>query len=428
MFFDRKLSVGPQFFNLAFTPFMIALGLILPIGAMLPWKRGKIGRAAWSLRYAGLLALALCLLAWAIQTGRSALGPVGLLIGSWVVFGALVDLWLRAGRRNKLRRLMRLPRADWGKATAHIGLGVTIFAVAGLTAWEVEDIRVAQIGEPFVVGSRTLTLTDVRQVEGPNYVSTTGIVTLEEGGRLVAELMPEKRIYPVAGMPTTEAAIDYRFLRDVYVVIGDHQANGGWTLRTYVKPLCQLDLGGLHADGLRRSSQPDRSPVPRCGRGPADIGNPGSSRMKRLLIVLMLLAAPVGAVEPDEILEDPGLETRAREISKDLRCLVCRNESIDESNADLARDLRLLVRERLTAGDTDEEVLDYVVDRYGEFVLLKPTYSGANLLLWAAGPLMLLLAVGVAAAYLRSRARRPEPEDTSLSAEEEERLRRILEE
>lgn len=245
MFFDRKLSVGPPFFNMAFTPFMILLGAILPIGAMLPWKRGKMGRVIVSLRYAFVLALALGVLAWAMQTGRSALGPIGLFLGAWVVFGAAVDLWSRTGRgANKLGRLVRLPRADWGKSVAHAGMGVTLFAVAGLTAWEMEDIRIAQPGEPFEVGAYTLTLNDVRRVEGPNFLSTTASVTLEQGGRFLADLEPEKRIYPVAQMPTTEAAIDYRFLRDVYVVIGDQQQSGGWTVRTYIKPFANWIWGG----------------------------------------------------------------------------------------------------------------------------------------------------------------------------------------
>ncbi|MBJ6370283.1 heme lyase CcmF/NrfE family subunit [Sedimentitalea arenosa] len=261
MFFDRKLSVGPPFFNMAFTPFMVLLGIILPVGAMLPWKRGKLGRAMWPLRYAFMLAVALGLLAWAMQTGRSALGPVGLFLGSWVVFGALVDLWSRTGRgSNRLARLTRLPRADWGKATAHAGLGITMFAIAGLTAWEQEDIRVAQLGEPFEVGAFTLTLDDVIDLEGPNYLSTTGLVTLAKDGRTLAQLRPEKRQYPVARMPTTEAAIDYRFLRDVYVVIGDQQTNGGWTVRTYIKPLTNwiwagcilMSLGGALSLSDRR--------------------------------------------------------------------------------------------------------------------------------------------------------------------------------
>ena len=142
--------------------------------------------------------------------------------------------------------------------------------------------------------------------------------------------------------------------------------------------------------------------------------------------MVLFLAAPVAAVLPDEILDDPVLETRAREISKGLRCLVCRNESIDESNADLARDLRLLVRERLVAGDSDDETVAFIVARYGEYVLLRPTVTGSNWLLWAAGPLMLLLAGGMGAVYLRGRARGSREKVAALSDEEQARLREIL--
>ncbi|MBC7133299.1 MAG: cytochrome c-type biogenesis protein CcmH [Roseovarius sp.] len=150
--------------------------------------------------------------------------------------------------------------------------------------------------------------------------------------------------------------------------------------------------------------------------------------MRRLILALCVIAAPALAVQPDEILDDPALEARAREISAGLRCLVCRNESIDDSNAQLARDLRLLVRERLVAGDTNEETVDYIVARYGEYVLLRPTTRGANLLLWLAGPLMLGAGLIVAGAYLRRRAEAPEPETARLSAQEEARLRELMRE
>jgi len=241
MAFGRKLSVGPPFFNSAFIPFMVVLGAILPVGAMLPWKRGRLSATLWKLRFALGLALALATLTWAMQTGRSALGPIGLFLGAWMVFGALVDLWSRTG---SLPRLARLPRADWGKAVAHAGFGVTVFAIAGLTAWEQEDIRVTAIGEPFSVGAFELTLDKVARERGPNYFSTVATVTIRKDGRLETVLYPEKRDYPVARMPTTEAAIDYRFLRDLYVVIGDRQADGGWTVRTYVKPLANWIWGG----------------------------------------------------------------------------------------------------------------------------------------------------------------------------------------
>ncbi|MDP5216494.1 heme lyase CcmF/NrfE family subunit [Ruegeria sp. 2205SS24-7] len=260
MFFDRKLSVGPPFFNAAFTPFMVALGLALPLGSILPWKRGKLGRATWSMRYAFGLAVAVTLLVWAMQTGRSALGPAGVFLGVWVTSGAIVDLWSRTGRKGSLGRLFRLPRADWGKAVAHSGLGITIFAVAGLTAWEHEDIRVAQFGEPFEVGAFTVRLDKVERLAGPNYFSTMGSVQLSRDGREIAMLHPEKRDYPVARMPTTEAAIDYRIMRDVYVVLGDEQANGGWTVRTYIKPFANwiwagcllMSLGGALSLSDRR--------------------------------------------------------------------------------------------------------------------------------------------------------------------------------
>ena len=147
--------------------------------------------------------------------------------------------------------------------------------------------------------------------------------------------------------------------------------------------------------------------------------------MKHLLFVLFLLAAPAYAVQPDEILPDAALEARARDISQELRCLVCRNENIDDSNASLARDLRLLVRERLVAGDTDAAVITFVVSRYGEYVLLKPRYTGANLLLWAAGPIMLGLGGWIGLVFVRRRRTLP-PE--TLSEAETARLAELLRE
>lgn len=135
---------------------------------------------------------------------------------------------------------------------------------------------------------------------------------------------------------------------------------------------------------------------------------------------------PALAVLPDEILDDPALEARARVISQELRCVVCRNESIDDSNAPLARDMRLLVRERLTEGDSDAEVMDFLVARYGEFVLLRPRAQGANLILWIAAPTMFLLALATALVYLRRRESTPEPTTPRLTPDEEARLKELL--
>lgn len=151
--------------------------------------------------------------------------------------------------------------------------------------------------------------------------------------------------------------------------------------------------------------------------------------LKRLVLAISLsltlpLALPGFAVEPDEILDDPVLEERARGLSKDLRCLVCRNENIDDSNATLAKDLRVLVRERLVAGDSDEEAKAYIVDRYGEYVLLNPTKTGSTLLLWIAGPAMFLMGLGIAIVYLRRRSTAAGPD--ALSTDEQTRLDELM--
>ncbi len=135
---------------------------------------------------------------------------------------------------------------------------------------------------------------------------------------------------------------------------------------------------------------------------------------------MLAMSSPVHAVEPSEILSDPALESRARELSKGLRCLVCRNENIDESDADLAKDLRILVRERLVAGDTDQEILDYAQSRYGDYVLLKPPLNAKTILLWFGGPILL---IGGGIVAWRQIATRPVPPTKVPPLTEAERAR-----
>lgn len=143
-----------------------------------------------------------------------------------------------------------------------------------------------------------------------------------------------------------------------------------------------------------------------------------------LALALALTAGALPAVEPGEMLADPALEARAREISRGLRCLVCRNESIDDSDAALARDLRILLRDRIAAGDSDAEAVAFIVDRYGEYVLLRPPASGSALVVWLAGPVMLLGGGAMALIMLRRRARADQP--APLTPEEEARLAEVL--
>lgn len=243
LFFDRKLSVGPPFFNLAFTPFVIALAVILPIGSVLPWKRATLSKQIRILVPFAALCLAIIGLAWALQTGRSLIGPLGLGLGAWLISGVICDLWVRSGRRPA--RLLRLPLADWGKALAHGGLGITILGVAALTAWEVEDIRVMNIGDTTPLSGYEITLSDVQDTRGPNYTTTKAFFDIKTTQRDIGQVVAEKRFYVVAQTPITEAGILNTLFRDIYVVIGDEQAGGGWAVRSFVKPMAGWLWAGI---------------------------------------------------------------------------------------------------------------------------------------------------------------------------------------
>jgi len=154
------------------------------------------------------------------------------------------------------------------------------------------------------------------------------------------------------------------------------------------------------------------------------MANSCTFRIVLAMILALLASLPAFAVNPDEVLSNPVLEQRARNLSAQLRCMVCQNQSIDDSNAELARDLRVLVRERLTNGDTDDQVVDYVVSRYGEFVLLKPRLSAKTVILWAT-PVLLLL-VGAIAILVFVRTRPSQRAVAALTAEEQARIEELL--
>jgi len=270
-----KISVGAPFFDLAFTPFMVMLFLGLPLGSLMAWKRADFGKVMAKLWWAAAAALAIGGIVWGLQTGTALLAPAGLALATWMLLGVVVELMERAGLpkadfRTALTRLSRMPRADWGKWLAHSGLALTVTGIACITAWESEKILVAKPGDTITLGSYELRFDDVEQLpmgapfavancdvgqeaalkgdEGRNFTTNLGRFTLMKDGRELRTLCAEKRFYPVTRMPTTEAAIDEGFLRDVYVVLGDPQEGntGAWAVRAYVKPMAVwIWLGAL---------------------------------------------------------------------------------------------------------------------------------------------------------------------------------------
>ncbi len=242
MFYDRSVSVGPPFFNIAFTPFVTILVALLPFGAIMTWKRASLAGTARRLWLALAISIASGSISWAVQTGDGLLAPLGLTLASWLVLGAVADLWhragsLRGGTKAFGRRLLMLNGADWGRCIAHAGLGISVAGMTVVTAWEVEDIRVAVPGDSFNVGSYHFEFVEVGTRRGPNYSALYGEFDITADERRLTRLRPERRHYEVAGSQTTEAAIDMGLFRDIYMVIGEIHEGGGMTVKTYVKPL-----------------------------------------------------------------------------------------------------------------------------------------------------------------------------------------------
>lgn len=246
----EKISVGPPFFNGTFIPIILPLLLLVPFGPMLAWKRADALATAQRLYAAAVAALAVGLVALFVVEGAPILAAVGLAIATWLVFGAFVEiaervkLW-RIPFSQSMNRLKGLPRSAWGTAIAHAGVGVLVFGVVGVTAGAQERVVLMQAGERIEIGPYELIFEGVTPAPGPNYEADRGIFTVLRGGNTIGQLTPEKRFYPVARMPTTEAAIRTTILDDVYVVLGDPQPGGAegqtqWIVRAYHNPLQPL--------------------------------------------------------------------------------------------------------------------------------------------------------------------------------------------
>ena len=382
----RKVSVGPPFFNLAFTPFMVALAVdpaalrhaALEARQPRPRDAAALGRpgALGGARGAGL---------GAADRRAAMLAPVGAALAAWLVLGAAAEIASRVRLRPRAPRREPPPRAQ--PAARRLGQGARPRRPRHLDLRHRRDHRLVGRGHPRsstqATASRSrgyeLRFDGVAATRGPNYGAQTGTVTAFRDGREIGTLHPEKRALRRAGAwrpprpPSTAAST-----RDLYVALGDRRQGDGWALRTYVKPFANWIWARRADHGRRRHRQPDRPPLPRRRPRPPRRsrrgGSGGVGRCAAACSRSSLCLAPLAAhaVQPDEVLADPALEARARGITKELRCVVCQSESIDESEADIARDLRLLVRERLLAGDTDDEVRAFVVARYGEFVLFRP--------------------------------------------------------
>ncbi len=418
----EKITVGPPYFNQTFLPIFAVIAAAAGVGPFLSWKRadwrGLLQRLRAVIVATIVVAIALAFLGW-----REPFGLVGLTLAAWLLAATVAELLGRAGLPRvglavALKRLAGLPTSAWGLVLGHGGMALAVAGVTAISVWQAEAIQVQRPGETQVVSGYEFTLLDVGSGRGANYQTSIATVKVAREGETVALLFPERRWYPVEKQPTTEAGIVTLWHGDVYAVLGDPDGSGGWVTRYYYNPgvawmwagALFMALGALVSVCDRRL----RIGVPRRALRPAVTAT--------LVAILVCTATPSVAIDPGEMFADPTQEARARDIGKQLRCLVCQNQSIFDSNADLAQDLRMVVRERMAAGDDDEAVMDYIVARYGDFVLLRPPVSANTLVLWGAP--VVLLAIAFIAAWRRSRRASPA---VMLSEADRAEAKRLLE-
>jgi cytochrome c-type biogenesis protein CcmF len=240
-----KISVGAPFFNLTFAPLIVPLLIAVPFGPLLAWKRGDLVAAAQRLMAAACLALAVSVVLLAFGQRGPWLAPFGIGLGVWLVMGALTEIAYRVklfdvSWPEAWRRARNLPRAAYGSALAHGGLGLVVIGIVATTAWRTEQILALKPGDTADIAGYTLAFKGVAPRQGPNYQERVGVFKVTRGGREVTELTPSKREFTVEGSDTTEAGIYTSWRGDLYAVLGDPLKDGGYSVRVYFNPLVQF--------------------------------------------------------------------------------------------------------------------------------------------------------------------------------------------
>ncbi|WP_296579872.1 heme lyase CcmF/NrfE family subunit [Phreatobacter sp.] len=240
-----KISVGPPFFNWTFGPLMVPLMIAMVFGPFLAWKRGDLAAVAQRLTLAFAAAILATLATYAVTTGGPVLAPLFVGLAFYVIVGAILDIaeriqLFRAPAATSLARARGLPRAAWGAAIAHAGVGVMLLGIVGETAYKQETIVQMRPGESIAVAGYDITLQGLVPVEGPNYRDLVARLTVREGGVDAGTLEPAKRVYTARAMPTTEAALKTRGMSQLYVSPGDPGTDGSIALRFFYKPMVLL--------------------------------------------------------------------------------------------------------------------------------------------------------------------------------------------
>ncbi len=233
-----KISVGPPYFAITFAPIFIALLILVPFGPRLAWRQGDLSASLRILAPAIGIAAVAAIGILAFTAPRTLLGAGAFGVAAWLIAASLLDI--------RARGVKVMQAGALASALAHAGLGITLLGVSGTTLWRSEALEVLGSGESMALAGYTLRFDGVKAAAGPNYSAARADVTVSSGGRIIAVMHPEKRIYPAEGQDTVETAIRTTILSDLYLALGDQREQGRWVLRAYVNPLAPLIwLGAL---------------------------------------------------------------------------------------------------------------------------------------------------------------------------------------
>jgi cytochrome c-type biogenesis protein CcmF len=261
----EAISVGPPYFNLTFTPLMVALLVLLPAGPLLAWKRGDARGVTQRLWVALLIAAGAGLLALALVDPKKVFGILGVALGGWLIAGAITEIAertraVRVSAGETWRRLTGLPRGAWGMTFAHLGLGVFVLGAVFETTWKIEAAEALPVGGGLDVGAYHVSLDAVNPVAGPNYDADRGLITVTRDGQPICKVEPERRTYTTGGQTTSEVGLCYRGASHIYLVLGERRDGGTYLVRAYWNPWASLiflgpvimGLGGLISLSDRR--------------------------------------------------------------------------------------------------------------------------------------------------------------------------------
>jgi cytochrome c-type biogenesis protein CcmF len=261
-----KISVGPPYFAITFAPIFVVLMILVPFGPRLGWRKGNLMDTLRTLAPALGIAAVAAIAVFAIASPHSLAAAGAFALAFWVIAASVIDLY----RRGNIRAL---PLSSWASTLAHIGLGITLLGITGTTVWRSEALDVLAPGQSTNVGGYTLTVDKVEEVQGPNFIADRAVVDVSSGGKHIAFVAPEKRMFPAEGQAISDTAIRTTGFEDLYLALGDERSGGRWTIRAYTNPLAPfiwfgggfMALGGFASlvNRLRRKARmPEAATVP----------------------------------------------------------------------------------------------------------------------------------------------------------------------